>query len=377
MLTKIRRRLYAAESVNGGRQAELDLAKLVILFFLPFIHCIIECTPEEGLASGIPYLLDTIIGGPLSAPMYMFAMGVGMAYARKNTARSFARRGLILLGINLLLNTCRFLLPWGIGWLLTGDAEKYLEPLPYVMLGNDVLLFAGLAMLLMALFIRLRLPDGVMLGIGLAMSLLGTWLNGMDAGSPAGNIFLGYLIGTEDTAGIVHSYFPLLNWLLIPLCGYVFGRRLIRVKDKRLFYRCISPVCLAAAAIYFAVGIRHGWGMFGEGQNCYYHMMTPDALASLAAAVGMLGVYHLLAPRLSARAAAFVQAVSRAVNAVYCIHWVFVSVVTNVVLYVCRGTQELPVPDVLLLSLAISLVTMLLAVHWEKWKQNHFAGGAR
>lgn len=44
------------------------------MFFLAFIHCIIECTPEESLGAGIPLLFDSIIGGPLAAPMFMFAM---------------------------------------------------------------------------------------------------------------------------------------------------------------------------------------------------------------------------------------------------------------------------------------------------------------
>lgn len=34
------------------------------------------------LESGIPYLFDTVIGGPFSAPMYLFAMGISMDYTR-------------------------------------------------------------------------------------------------------------------------------------------------------------------------------------------------------------------------------------------------------------------------------------------------------
>ena len=34
--------------------------------------------------------------------------------------------------------------------------------------------------------------------------------------------------------------------------------------------------------------------MFGEGQNCYYHMIFSDVLASLCLTVGMMGVYHFV-----------------------------------------------------------------------------------
>ena len=74
--------------INSGRQIEIDLARAVIIFCLPLIHCMIECTSDEGLTRGIPYLFDTIIGGPLSAPMYMFVMGVGMVYTRSREAKT-------------------------------------------------------------------------------------------------------------------------------------------------------------------------------------------------------------------------------------------------------------------------------------------------
>ena len=86
------------------------------------------------------------------------------------------------------------------------------------------------------------------------------------AGNPLGNIFLGYLVETEDAAGMVLSDFPVLNWLLFPVSGYVFGRQLLHARDKTRFYMFISPICIMITAVYFTVGIRNGSGMFGEGQ---------------------------------------------------------------------------------------------------------------
>jgi hypothetical protein len=104
--------MLADEPVNTGRQTDLDIAKAQMVLMLPFIHCIIECTSDEGLCSGIPYLFDTIIGGPFSGPMYLFAMGIGLVYSRKTTPGLQLKRGLILLGIFYLSNTCRFLIPY-------------------------------------------------------------------------------------------------------------------------------------------------------------------------------------------------------------------------------------------------------------------------
>lgn len=351
-------RIFSANTVNSGRQRELDLAKAICVFSLAFIHCVIECTPEPLLAGGIPYLFDTVIGGPLSAPLFMFAMGVGMAYTSRDTPGEYARRGIRIGVTGYLLNICRFLIPFLMGYGITGNREKYIVPLAYRVLGNDILQFASLAMLLMALLIRLRVSDRGMFLLCLGLSLAGTLLGGTDMGSPAANIFMGYFIGTEDGAGMVVSDFPVTNWLLVPVSGYLFGKRLRHVKDKNRFYRLFSTVGALAAAVYFAVGIYRGWGMFGEGQNCYYHISMWDCLAGMAAAVGILGICHMAAGCLPEKALSWTGEISRNVNAIYCIHWVLVTFSTNLFLYILRGTQVLPVHRTLLLGACISVISI-------------------
>lgn len=369
----MKQRIFSDDIVNSGRQKELDMAKAIMIFFLPFIHCTIECTSKYGLTYGIPYLFDTIIGGPLSAPIYMFAMGIGMVYTKHHTPGDYAGRGIKIGIVGYVLNIFRFLIPFLIGYMITGDYDKYIDPLPYMVFGNDILQFACLVMLFMALFVKSRLSDMAMLLICLGMSFLGTCLSGIDAGTPFGNIFLGYLIGTEDAAGKVISDFPLLNWLIIPVCGYIFGKRLLCVKDKKLFYRILSPIGILITITYFSVGIINGSGMFGEGENCYYHLSTPDAIASLMAAVGMLGICHVLSRHIPNRILSLTGEISRNINVIYCIHWVIVIMSVDVVIYIIQGTQELSVSATMLLSTCISIISILIAHFWsERWRGKIF-----
>lgn len=361
----IKEKIFSPDRVNSGRQKELDIAKAVLIFCLALVHCTIECTPEEQLVSGIPYLFDSVIGGPLGAPMFMFAMGVGVAYTRHATPKELAVRGIGLGIVGYVLNLCRFAIPFLSGYLLTGDYEKFIAPLPYRVLGNDILQFACLTLLMVALFLRLGMTDFGMLVVSLFLSFVGMCVNGMDVGNPAGNIFLGYLVGTEDAAGMVFSDFPLCNWLIVPVCGYIFGKKLLYVKNKRLFYRVISPVCLLVCAVYFSIGIFNEIGMFGEGQNCYYHITTPDVLVSILAAAGLLGVYYVIAERLPAKWMEVLTHISKYINSVYCIHWVLVIWITNVLLYTIRGTQVLPIGRTLLLGAAISVVSIGIAHVWS------------
>jgi hypothetical protein len=180
-----------------------------------------------------------------------------------------------------------------------------------------------------------------------------------------GNIFLGYFIGTDDATGLVISDFPLMTWLIIPVAGMVFGRVLIRVKNKREFYRTVSWIPLIIALAYFPVGIHFGWGMFGEGQNCYYHMKIWDVCICLCLDVGMLGVWYALSRRLPTGAKAFFSEVSANITAIYCIHWVFVRSITNVILYIINGTQLLPLWETMLLSLAILIVSLIMAHYYK------------
>lgn len=360
--------LLADTPVNNGRQLDVDIAKAQMVLMLPFIHCIIECTTDEGLCSGIPYLFDTIIGGPFSAPMYLFAMGIGFVYSRRQTAALLVKRGITLIGIFYLSNTCRFLIPYLIGYGISGDREHFIVPLFYRWLGNDVLLFAGLTMLMMALFTHFGLSDRAMIAISAVLTLTAFLIGDVDTHSMFGNIFLGYLVGTDDATGLVVSDFPLLTWLIIPVCGYAFGHLLIRVKDKTAFYRTVSPLPFIIAAVYFPVGIHFGWGMFGEGQNCYYHMNPWDIFICLCLDVGMLGLWHNLSRLRSERVKDFLSEVSANITAIYCIHWVFVRSITNVMIYIINGTQILPLWQTMLLALAIDIASVVLAHCYKQWK---------
>ena len=363
---KLKDKIFSNEQINTSRQREFDLARAVIIFCFALIHVTIECSTDEGLCSGIPYLFDTVIGGPFSAPMYMFVMGVGMCYTRKNSPMEHFVRGAKILAVGYILNICRFLIPYSIGYAITGDYGYYIEPLLYKVLGNDILIFAGLAMMIMALFVKLKLSNIVMLIIATVMCGFGTLLNGVDVGTPLGNIFLGYLIGTEDAAGMVLSDFPILNWLMFPICGYAFASVLKRVKDKNLFYLTFSLPALIIAIVYFTFGIYFERGMFGEGQNCYYHMIFSDVLASLCLTVGMVGVYHFIVKIIPKKLFYIAWSISENITPIYFTHWVLVSFVVNLWMYVIRGTTILTSWQIVGLGTLISIAAIVIAHFFAK-----------
>jgi len=370
MTKQITNRIFSKTICNTGRQIELDIGKAIVIFYFPFVHCIIECCTDEQLTTGLPYVLDTVLGGPLGAPMFMFCMGATVHFAHSNTPGDLAKRAVKLLIAGELLNICRYLIPDLIGWAITGDAEMYLEPLPFELFGDDILQFAGLAFLCIALMKKLKTPKWLMFMIALVLSVGSTLLGDVDLGNDALNIAGGWFFGTFNAQDQIESAFPLLNWLIIPICGFIFGDVIRSVKDKKRFYLCFSPALLVFSVVYFFFGIRNMIGMFGEGENCYYHLSTPDAFVCLAATLGLLGFFAAIAHILPQSIRRCFTYVSGNITEVYFIHWVLVRMIVNVGVYAVAGTLLIPMWVALLISLGIFVLMFLITDLYRKLRVN-------
>ena len=249
---------FSTEPVNIGRQPELDLAKAFLIFNLAIVHLFCECTPPEGLSEvGMPFYFDSVVGGPFGAPMFIFCMGVGLAYTKKNAPALVFRRGVRIFLLGVLHNTCRYLVPCLLGQWITGDSEQYFDRLPYLFFGNDILQFAGLAMMLMALLLALKLSPARCFIVGVAFELLAALIGSRDYGNEAVNVILGHFVGTyssnEDI--VIFSDFPLLIWFSMYAFGYLFGFYLMRCKEKRKLYQTLGPVSAVIVTVPAAFGV--------------------------------------------------------------------------------------------------------------------------
>ncbi len=341
-----------------------------MLFELVLCHCFIACTSDERLLHGLPFVMDSVIGGPMGAPGFMVVMGLGMIYTRHNTPRDFVKRGLSLGITAYLLNLCRFTIPFLIGYAITGDYDYYMSDIVYLTLENDILMFAALAFLLMALLVYLKLPPWAILVTGFAMSGLATLLNGIDLGNDAANIFVGYFFGTEDAAGRVCSYFTLFNWFVVTAFGYCYGYYYSRLKDKTRFHLIFAVPSFLLSIVYLYIGVTQRTGVFGEGQLCYYHITTYDILGSLFAATARMGIFYALSFVVPGFIKCFAKEAGANVTSVYCIQWVLVMVISSLVLRIATGTTELQDLETVLLAEGITAVSFIGAHYYKKFKRN-------
>ena len=88
--------------MNKKRQLEIDIAKGLAIFFMFLVHCYENYGADSIQHQGFFSHLVFFLGGPLAAPVFMFCMGVGMVYTRKQSSKEFLKRGLSLFLIGYL-----------------------------------------------------------------------------------------------------------------------------------------------------------------------------------------------------------------------------------------------------------------------------------
>ena len=366
---------FTKEPCNTGRQFELDWFRFVLIYRLALVHVFVEATPAAKLdVLGIPYYFDSIVGGVIGPTRFMIMMGIGLAYTRHGTPKEVFLRGVKIGVIGFVLNICRYIIPSLIGYGITGDTGKYLKELPYLFFGNDILQFVALAMMLMALLLRFRLNPPKIFAVSLVLSVAGTFLRSVDLHNNILNIIAGHFVGVENAAGTPYFYsdFPVLIWFIFYAFGYLFGYYYRRLKDKKRFYLIVSPICLVISVAFCVRQILGGYGMMmGAGDNVFYHMHTGEAFICIAACVGTMLLFWLVAQIIPEKLKKPVESISRNVNSIYCIHWVLVWWTVDLALYCIRGTSYLSTVPAALLGLALSIASILLAEVWTKIKQKY------
>lgn len=346
------------EPINTGRQIEADIAKFVCLVGMVIVHCFDVFVSFSEISSGVQYVFLFVLNCIFGAGTFMFCMGIGIAYSRNNAPELLMKRGVKLFLLGYLLN----LICAASYLLLLKDLALFVT----YAVGLDIMQFAGLALFLFGLLLRVRCPDWGIGVIALVFSLIGTFVHGVDLGSPAANIFCGLFIGSFDYEWLTGGIFPLINWFIFVVSGYLFAKYLLqRCKRKSGMYLLFSGVSAVIVAVYMIIAIPKGLGMMGSVLR-FHHIGLPEAVICIAGAVFALGVYYLLSGFIPAKAKALITDVSRNINAIYCIQWVVLA--WSVSIWVICGKKEFSDGMIILLGLIIFLFSAVAAHIYARLK---------
>ena len=312
MIKKIRN-CFDKSPVNFGRQREIDITKGIAVIIMMFSHALEILgwffEPEVAVQS-VWYIADMVISG--SAPVFVLCMGIGLSYTSKKSAKDIFRRALNIAGLAVLLEIARTAIPGFLEWLIFKDPEciEYV----YLMFTVDILQFAALAMLVIALFKKLNLKPWTMVIISVVCSIAGQLLQGVSTGSNIGDIAAGFFWCTYD-----YSYFPLLNWLIFPVCGYAFGGLWLRLKDKDTFFSILTPVSAVVTVLYFISMFLVGELYYFSG-GLYRGLGIIDAVFMLFVCFAMVGMAYYIS-KLRVRAVNWLESMGKRVTSIYFAHW--------------------------------------------------------
>lgn len=307
---------FSAEKINTGRQPELDLIKAVCIIGMIFVHVYLDC--GKGLPSSI---MEDYLTEFFGAATFMVCMGIGMRYSRNQSAKGYCIRGFGLLTVGQILNLVRNVLPNLIAWWILGDQFFIANSL--LVIQSDILSFAGLAFLLMALFKKVKMSDGQVLAAGVALSVVAliSW-NLLE--SPKNYLLsqlLGYFVLTN-----AESYFPLFGYFIFVAFGYFIGGWYPRICDKDGLSNRILLICLPIAAAYYIPRFLFEFSFMPElGSDAQYNLKpTPDAIATCLVTLALLALFYKITKLFNGKLPAWVMHFSENINTYYCLSYVLI-----------------------------------------------------
>lgn len=347
--------IFNKQEINTGRQMCVDLAKVFAIVFMVAVHTMMYGGGDFDSTLG--FLVDWVFGSPLAAPVFMLCMGIGVTYSRRNDAASLCRRGWTLLWVSYLFNAVRAFAYPVVAWC-TGD-HALLEKFVYLFLIVDILQFAGMAFLLLALLRKLKSSVTTVLVVGLLLSVVGSFVRNVSTGILPVDVVLSLFVGVPTD--MVYSAFPLLNWFIFVALGLCVGKLLRRCNDLDRLFAWVTPI---SAVVFIALTvwmIHGGYGMYNGTDEAYYYLTLSEALGvCLPACLMMLGISHFLGKLFKGKAVEMVQRTSADLNRIYLVHWVIVMTVVDILLCYLLGCQFSNL-QLLLIALVILILSAWIA----------------
>lgn len=348
--------LFSDEKVNTGRQVELDIAKAFAIIFMVFLHTIMVVKAySPGLSSAYEFVFGNVLGRPYAAVIFMFCMGVGVVYSRHSQWDTMVKRGVTLYLLGILVNVFEFFVPHFLAEFLGIDPTPFTIDGGLLLFCVDILAFAGMAFVLMGILKKFRFSNKKLIIVAVVLSIMGSMLRFTDFGNPDINLICGHFFGTKFTA------FPLFNWFIFPIAGYIWGQYFIRAKDKTEFFK-FWPILMVISLIYFCVSSNLWGGVFSENVHLYYFLNTLDAVFCIINAHAVIGLCYWIVKYLPDAAIKTCSILSSNINKIYIAQWFFIPVTIVLIESFAKGVvlNDLITAVISIVMLIISTAVALL-----------------
>ena len=352
-----------AEVRETSRRPEPELLKALAIISMILCHPVIRLGIHiPGYENDFLYFLGhDILGDYLCvAHAFMFAMGFGMVYTRKNTPKDLMLRGVKIYLLGYVVNFLRYGMYNLAEGIFTGE---FRSDILHALFGMDILQFAGLALIFTGLLKKLKLREIHVLMIAGGLSVIGTFIPVIDTGNYVGNWLIGHFVFTDSDA----CCFVFFKWYVFVAAGMLFGSVLRRTEDPDRFYKRLLIVSCCVMAVYITLTFCFGMYFLSRDRN-YYDLSLLEAAGLLSIDLSLLSAFYFLLKRFPASKLRFFLDMSRNITPIYIIHWCIIGFVDSIFCYLLEIT--FPWPVIYLFGAVLIVLSGWLAQLWAKRKRS-------
>ncbi len=260
-------------TTQNNRLLSIDLARGLAVFFMIAVHTLELFANEEVKTSVFGQIIE-FLGGPPAAPVFMTLMGFSFIYSRKSDLKPKLWRGFNIFLSGYILNILRGVIPFTLATNLNMDIVKSL-PLDklntYTILTTiDILQFAGIALMIMALIQEFKINKYVILLSAFVISMVSPFLWGLHLNMPVIDQILELFWGDQP---IGFSFignkiaFPVFPWLAFPLMGMFLGEIMKNSTNQNTTFKYFG-VC---GILVLLTGVAISYFDYEYHFNDYYH----------------------------------------------------------------------------------------------------------
>jgi len=227
------------EEVNTGRQRELDLVKGFLMIMIVFIHSFQTIANQTAVESNV-YKIMFAFFMPTGACLYLFCMGFGSVFSRRNQPGDLVKSGLKLLCYQALSNVIYalcliipFYLRSAIFGEIEGTVETFYETLYSMITFVNIFFISGMCYLVLAIYKAIRMPLMGYVISAIVVGIISPYLGTICSENEVLNWILDMSFGGKGETSF--CFFPYLSYVFM---GYVFAKMLRKIQenDKGEFY---------------------------------------------------------------------------------------------------------------------------------------------
>ena len=340
--------IFSKENVNMGHQTEIDYLKSLLIFLMGTTH--VYSYFSVGIFGPILYSTSFILG----AAGCMLLMGIAMKYSRKHDIKDYVSRGIVLLSMGQCVNIVRNGLPNLVAWWITGN-KLYISRV-LLFLQTDILHFAGISFLFLALLKKIGLSDKLIVIISIIINN-GAFLLYKIMKSPDNYLlsqFLGFFVFTTNT----ETLFPFCSYFIFVAIGYWLGGIYQKISNKDKFYNLILIFGLPITVIYYYLRSCYDFPIISPymTMESYSLMPGPDSIFSCMSNIIFLAFSYKINKILKGKAPEIIKHTAKNFTQYYIISFVY-TMQMNTLLKVAieeKYTDELKYPTFLGIMILIA-----------------------